>query len=138
MGSGIAFHSDGRLVIAESGKNRIVTVDSKGEILNVAGTGDPGYRDGDAIGTLNEMKHVHLIAGSQGFEINALDALDLPGPQDTKPPIIDRVQIFTSDWKEIETDRRPIRINRLERLRIVVTAYDRMDGNPERRRLGVY
>jgi DNA-binding beta-propeller fold protein YncE len=34
---------------------------------------------GEPIGTLNPMNHVHLIAGRSGAEMNALDALILPG-----------------------------------------------------------
>lgn len=116
----------------------IFSRDETGKIIDVRVPRGAYFSAGEPIGTLNAMNHVHLIAGRQGNEMNALIALDLPGRKDTTPPVIERVQLFTANGEEIETARRPIRINRLERLRIVVTAYDRMDGNPERRRLGVY
>lgn len=116
----------------------IFSRDETGKIIDVRVPRGAYFSAGEPIGTLNEMNHVHLIAGRQGNEMNALEALDLPGRKDTTPPVIERIQIFTANGEEIETARPPIRINRLERLRIVVTAYDRMDGNPERRRLGVY
>ena len=93
---------------------------------------------GDQLGTLNSQNHVHLIAGSSGQEINALAALRLPGIGDTITPTIERVALFTEDWREIETEPGSDRIRLTDRTRIVARAYDRMDGNSERRRLGVY
>ncbi|PYT01043.1 MAG: hypothetical protein DMF63_05105 [Acidobacteria bacterium] len=88
------------------------------------------FAAGDTIGTLNSMNHVHLIAGRIGREINALAALNLPGISDSTPPVIEDVSIFTDSWEKTS------RLS--DKSRIVVRAYDRMDGNSERRRLGVY
>ena len=93
------------------------------------------FSTGDTIGTLNSMNHVHLIAGRIGEEINALAAIDLPGIADTIPPVIEDVSIFSADWTKLSRDGR---IKLSERSRVVVRAYDRMNGNSERRRLGVY
>ena len=93
------------------------------------------FAAGDVVGTLNAMNHVHLIAGRPGHEINAFAALSLPGVHDSIAPVIEDVSLFTSDWRELEG--RP-RIKLADKTRIVVRAYDRMDGNSERRRLGVY
>lgn len=96
------------------------------------------FNAGDAIGTLNAMNHVHLIAGRQGSEMNALNALTLPNVSDSIAPVIEKVSIFDESWNEIETPNGKSRINLTGKTRVVVRAFDRMDGNPERRKLGVY
>jgi hypothetical protein len=93
------------------------------------------FKRGDLLGTLNAMNHVHLIAGRSGHERNALAALVLPGVGDSIIPVIEKVDLFTADWQKLEgRPRTPLS----DRTRVVVRAYDRMDGNSERRRLGVY
>lgn len=96
------------------------------------------FKAGDPIGTLNPMNHVHLIAGRSGSEMNALDALILPGISDSRPPVIEKVTIYDQKWNLVETVSPASRIKLTEKTRIVVRAYDQMDGNSERRRLGVY
>jgi DNA-binding beta-propeller fold protein YncE len=96
------------------------------------------FRAGEPIGTLNSMNHVHLIAGRSGAEMNAIDALILPGAADNRPPVIDRVSVFDENWREIETAAPAPRIKLVGKTRIVVRAFDQMNGNSERRRLGIY
>ncbi|MFN0141796.1 MAG: hypothetical protein ACKVQW_17110 [Pyrinomonadaceae bacterium] len=96
------------------------------------------FKAGDAIGTLNAMNHVHLIAGRSGSEMNALDALALPNLTDTRPPTIEKVALFDENKREIETRTTASRIRLAGKVRIVARAFDQIDGNPERRRLGVY
>lgn len=91
------------------------------------------FAAGDAIGTLNAFNHVHLIAGESGAEMNALAALRFPGIKDTVAPKIEKVILFDENWREIianETLR--------GKVRIVARAFDQMEGNNSRRRLGVY
>jgi len=96
------------------------------------------FEAGEAIGTLNAMNHVHLIAGRSGAEMNALDALVLPNIADTVAPKIEKVSLFDENWREIETENVRMRINLVGKTRIVVRAFDQMDGNNERRKLSVY
>ena len=96
------------------------------------------FNAGDIIGTLNSLNHVHLIAGPSGDEMNALDALSLPGVGDSIAPVIEETTFFDENWQQLETEKPAERITLTRNTRIVVDAYDRMDGNPERRRLGVY
>lgn len=96
------------------------------------------FKAGEPIGTLNPMNHVHLIAGRSGFEMNALDALILPGISDSRPPVIEKVTLYDQNWNLVETVSPNARIKLREKTRVVVRAYDQMDGNSERRRLGVY
>ncbi len=96
------------------------------------------FEAGEPVGTLNRMNHVHLITGRSGAELNALDAVAFPGLADSKPPIIEKVTLFDENWQEIETGTAKERIKLLGKTRIVVRAYDQMDGNAERRRLSVH
>jgi len=96
------------------------------------------FNAGDPIGTLNALNHVHLIAGRTGAEINALAALDLPGVSDGIAPVIEGVRLFDAEWGEIETGSAAKRNILNGPTRVVVRAYDRVDGNSERRRLGLY
>ena len=68
--------------------------------------------------------------------MNALDALTFPGIGDSIAPVIERVALSGEDWSETKSGEMRIRAG--EKRRIIVEAYDRMDGNAERRRLGVY
>lgn len=96
------------------------------------------FKAGEPIGTLNAMNHVHLIAGRPGCEMNALDALDLPGVSDGIAPVVSEVRLFDEYWAPIETKNTGGRIILSGNARVVVGAYDRMDGNAERRRLAPY
>lgn len=114
------------------------TRDRSGKLVGVRVPRGTKFKAGEPIGTLNPMNHVHLIAGRSGSEMNALDALTLPGISDTRPPVIERVGVFDKNWREIETAAGNSRITVTDQIRLVVRAYDQMDGNPERRRLGIY
>jgi hypothetical protein len=96
------------------------------------------FRAGEPVGTLNAMNHVHLIAGRTGAEMNAIDALTLPGISDSRPPIVESVDVFDENWLKIETAAPDPRIKLAGKTRIVVRAFDQMNGNNARRRLGVY
>ncbi|HJS50487.1 MAG TPA: hypothetical protein VJ781_01185, partial [Pyrinomonadaceae bacterium] len=69
---------------------------------------------------------------------NALAALTLPNVSDTIAPTVEKVSIYDSGWNPIETPSPDSRIKLAGKFRIVVRAFDRMDGNPERRKLGIY
>lgn len=113
--------------------------DASGKLTNVRVPRGAKFQAGEAIGTLNAMNHVHLIAGRSGAEMNALDALTLPDVSDKIAPVIEDVSLFNETWQPLgETSNANARINLNGKTRVVVRAYDRMDGNAERRRLGVF
>ncbi len=112
--------------------------DALGRLSGVRVPRGAKFKAGDAIGTLNSMNHVHLIAGRSGSELNALDALDLPGVADTRPPVFEEMTLWDENWQQLETPKANSRIRLSGKARIVVRAYDQMDGNSDRRRLGVY
>jgi hypothetical protein len=100
------------------------------------------FNAGVPLGTLNNMYHVHLIAGPTGGEMNALAALELPGIKDTVAPTIEKdgVKFFDKDWNEFTQKEKnsALRIPQPALVRIVVEAFDQMDGNAARRKLGAY
>jgi sugar lactone lactonase YvrE len=113
--------------------------DANGKIVGLRVRRGTIFKTSEAIGTLNSMNHVHLIAGRSGSEMNALRALQLPGIADGIAPVIEKVGFFAENWQPLsETNPPGERMNLSGKIRIVAKAYDRMDGNAERRRLGVF
>lgn len=119
-------------------KRFIFSKDESGKLNGVRIPRGSKFIAGEAIGTLNPMNHVHLIAGRSGAEFNAIDALELPGATDKIVPVIEKITLFDENWNEFETQNASTRITVNGKTRIVAKAYDRMDGNAERRRLGVF
>jgi sugar lactone lactonase YvrE len=129
----------------------ILRLDGKGKVFTVRVRRGAQFKAGDAVGTLNNQNHVHLIAGRAGSEFNALAALELPGVRDAVAPVIEKdgVRLFDREGKELGA--RPVAGTEQQHgqansetitvrgdVRIVVRAYDQMDGNAARRRLGLY
>jgi sugar lactone lactonase YvrE len=122
----------------------------EGKLVGVRVRRGAEFKAGEAVGTLNNQNHVHLIAGYSGSEFNALAALPLPGVKDTVAPVIEKdgVRLFDREGRELgersfngaggqqsaTSKSIPVRGD----VRIVVRAYDQMDGNAARRRLGLY
>jgi sugar lactone lactonase YvrE len=120
--------------------------DPKGRVQRVRLRRGTLIEAGDPIGTLNRASHLHLNAGPAGAEINALLVIPLPGFRDTTPPVIERLRITDEAWTPL-LDLSPSRSSRrggsrtLEvegRLRVLVRAYDQVDGTRAHRRLGLY
>lgn len=96
------------------------------------------FKAGEAVGTLNSFNHVHLIAGRTGAEMNALDALILPGISDAVAPRIEKVSLFDENWTPFETEKPNSRITLSGKTRVVLRGFDQMSGNESRRKLGIY
>ena len=92
---------------------------------------------GDPIGTVNRFNHVHLNVGTSGREVNPL-LLRLVGFVDTVPPTIAARGIILFDEAGLPITRTGKALVISGRVRIVADAYDRVDGNVPRRRLGVF
>jgi streptogramin lyase len=119
--------------------------DPEGRVVSVRVRRGERFTAGDALGTLNNQYHVHLVAGPTGGELNALAAIELPGVKDMVAPTIEKdgVQLFDKEWRELRAAARegeksagPVEVS--GDTRIVVRAYDQMNGNAARRRLGLY
>ena len=112
--------------------------DDKGKLKNLRIPRGAKFEAGEPLGTLNSMNHVHLIAGGSGAEMNALDALIFPNIADTIAPTIENVALFDENRNELEPENPEKRIKLNGKIRVVVRAFDRMDGNGGNRKLGVY
>jgi sugar lactone lactonase YvrE len=112
--------------------------DEGGKVVRVRVRRGTHLRVGDALGTINRMYHVHMNLGPPGAEANPL-VLPLAGFSDHVPPTIERdgIQLFDESGKRL-TEKRGGRLLVRGRVRIVVDAYDQVDGNQSRRRLGLY
>jgi sugar lactone lactonase YvrE len=112
--------------------------DERGKLARVRVRRGTRFRAGDALGTVNRMYHVHLNFGPPGNEINPL-TLPLANFSDRVPPTIAREGIMILDaagntLKEKRAGRLVVR----GAVRVVVDAFDQVDGNAARRRLGLY
>ncbi|MBB4133186.1 NHL repeat-containing protein [Xanthomonas sp. 3075] len=113
----------------------VTDVDGKPERMRVLrGT---RFRAGDALGTLNGMAHVHLTAGANGFERNAVQ-LGFVGYADHVAPRIDRVSLLDAAGQPLPITKGVVRVPRAAAVQIVVEAWDQVDRNLPRRRLGLY
>ncbi len=116
--------------------------DPEGQISGVRVRRGTRIAAGEPIGALNRLNHVHLVAGPAGFEFNALAALKLPGLSDGVAPTIENIAIFNQKnemvFDSAKAPKDPAPLSLSGKLRIVVRAYDQVDGNPRYRRLGVY
>nr|WP_212760885.1 NHL repeat-containing protein [Telluria aromaticivorans] len=94
---------------------------------------------GDPIGTINAMAHVHLDYYQGGAVVNPL-TLPFIGFTDTVAPQINSIALFDSSGKRLRAKKRePLRVPRsLGEVNVVVDAYDQVNGNLARRRLGLY
>ena len=96
-------------------------------------------RAGDAIGTINAQAHVHLMVGPPGYQRNAI-GLRFRNFVDTVAPRIDDLALLdASDQPIVEREDGRLRVPRAGGgVQIVVEAWDQVDGNLPRRRLGLH
>lgn len=96
------------------------------------------FRVGDALGTINKMYHVHLNYGPSGAQANPL-LLPFIDFTDRAAPRIERdgIRLFNQSWERLKETRDGRLVVRGD-VNIVVEAYDQVDGNAARRRLGLY
>jgi DNA-binding beta-propeller fold protein YncE len=113
--------------------------DAEGKLTRLRIKRGTRFRTGDALGTINRMYHVHMNFGAPNAETNPLQ-LPLVGFKDSVSPKIERdgVQLFDASSNSRLKDKRDGRLLVRGQIRIVVDAYDQVDGNQARRRLGLY
>lgn len=97
------------------------------------------FHAGDVLGTINPMAHVHLSVGASGYERNAI-ALGFTGYADHQPPRIDGIHLLDTLGQPLEEKEggRLIVPRELSGVQIVAEAWDQVDRNLPRRRLGLY
>lgn len=112
--------------------------DEKGRVIGVRIRRGTRINAGNAIGTLNSLNHVHLIAGPSGNEVNAIMAIELPGLVDTVSPIIESVRIVNADGSAIEPQKPSQSFSVSGKVQVILRAYDQADGNAGYRKLGLF
>ena len=116
----------------------VATLAETGEVTGIRLKRGARFRTGEVMGTVNRFYHAHLNVGWPGEELNPLQ-FRLVGFEDTVPPVIARggVRLVGDDGLMI-TRRERNRLVLQGRVRIVVDAWDQVNGNQRRRRLGLY
>jgi sugar lactone lactonase YvrE len=97
------------------------------------------FEQGETLGTINRMAHVHLDYKPNGGPLNPL-LLPFIDLEDTIAPEINGISVVGADGKPLseKRDGRLVIPQRLKEVQIVVDASDQINGNQKRRRLGVY
>jgi hypothetical protein len=116
----------------------VPTHDETGYLTDVRVKRGAHFGAGETIGSANAFNHVHLNVGWPGEEHNPL-RYGLTQFEDTVPPTITRggVRLFRENGEPI-TQRKSRRLIVDGAVRVVVDAWDQVDGNKPRRRLGLY
>lgn len=94
------------------------------------------FNAGEVIGSINPMAHVHLALGAPGFQRDPL-TLGFTGFVDHVQPRIDSIELFDAAGKRLKRELQGRLLVPRAPLQIVVDAWDQVDDNLERRRLGV-
>lgn len=97
------------------------------------------FQPGDALGSINSQAHVHLAVGPSGYERNAV-RLGFANYADHVAPKIDDIALLDGNNQRLteKVDGR-LRVPRdIGGLQLVVEAWDQVDNNLPRRRLGLY
>jgi hypothetical protein len=112
--------------------------DETGKLSGIRVKRGARFATGEVVGTVNPFNHVHLNVGWPGEEYNPL-LLRLVHFEDTVPPTIRAggVRLF-DEYGEPLKQRVKGRLVVHGRVQIVVDAWDQVDGNEKRRRLGLY
>ncbi len=96
------------------------------------------FKAGDPLGSINAQAHVHLIVGPHGHQHNAI-RLGFRNYADSVPPRIERVMLLDAFDQPIEArERGRVVVPREGGVQIVADAWDQVDHNLPRRRLGLH
>ena len=116
-----------------------ITRDAAGHVTRLRVKRGTRFHVGDPLGTINRMAHVHLELGPPRAKVNAL-LLHFPGFADHVAPHIDGVQLLDATGRRLTETRngRLLVSAAAGPLDIVADAWDQVDANEARRRLGLY
>lgn len=124
-----------QILFADKFKARM---DDAGKIAGVRVRRGTRFKIGDTVGTLNRLYHVHLNFGPWSAVANPLQFpfVDL---KDTIAPTIEPggIEVVNSNGEPFK-QKRSGRLEITGDADILVTCYDRMDGNLSSRKLGIY
>jgi len=113
--------------------------DEKGKPVALRVKRGTRFAVGDTLGSVNRMAHVHLDYRPAGEAVNPL-TLPFVGLRDTVAPQIQRIVLADSQGRPLTAKQqgRLLLARSLGGVQIIVDAFDQMDGNQARRRLGLY
>ena len=113
--------------------------DDSGRLERVRVRRGTRFQPGDALGSINNQAHVHLAVGPSGYERNAV-RLGFANYADHVAPKIDDIAVLDgNDQRLVEKVEGRLRVPREGNgLQLVVEAWDQVDNNLPRRRLGLY
>jgi DNA-binding beta-propeller fold protein YncE len=113
--------------------------DPAGKLVAVRVKRGTRFRVGDPLGTVNRMAHVHLELGSRGGDFNPI-VLRFPGLADHFAPRVAAIQLFDAAGRQLtaRSQGRLVVPRDAGPLSIVADAWDQVDGDAPRRRLGLY
>jgi sugar lactone lactonase YvrE len=114
-------------------------LDDKGKPERIRVRRGTRFEVGEQLGVVNQMAHVHLNLFDRGRVVNPL-ALPFPGLRDTVAPKIQGIALYDANDKRLPSKKgQRLQVPRaLAEVNVVVDAFDQMDGNLARRRLGLY
>lgn len=131
----------GQLIAPDKFKARF---DASGKLTGVRVRRGARFRAGDVLGTLNRLYHVHLNFGPWSAIANPIQ-LPFVDFKDTVAPIIEPngIEVVKSSAAANQPDepfieKRDGRLVVSGDVKILVAAYDRVDGNMASRKLGLY
>ena len=113
--------------------------DEAGQLDRVRVRRGTRFQPGDALGSINNQAHVHLAIGPSGYERNAV-RLGFSNYADHVAPKIDDIALLDSNNQRLidKVDGRLQVPRDGGGLQLVVEAWDQVDNNLPRRRLGLY
>jgi streptogramin lyase len=116
-----------------------ITHDVEGRVTRVRVKRGAHFKVGDPLGAVNRMAHVHLELGPPRGKINAL-FLKFPGFGDHVAPHIEDIYLLDGTGLRLTEKQNgrlvvPVKAGPFS---IVADAWDQVDGNAPRRRLGLY
>jgi DNA-binding beta-propeller fold protein YncE len=113
-------------------------VDETGKLVAIRVRRGARFKVGDFVGTLNQLYHVHLNLGPPAAQANPIQ-FPFPNFKDTLAPHIepDGIEVIGADGKPMR-EKRAGRLVVAGDVKLLVTAYDRVEGNAAGRKLGLY
>ena len=114
----------------------LAVLDDAGKLARIRVRRGTRFAAGDVLGTINPMAHVHLALGA-GYPLNPL-ALGFKGFRDRVAPVVAAIEIHGTDGKRLLRKAKGRLLVPRGELELVVDAWDHVDDNLPRRRLGLY
>ena len=111
--------------------------DEAGKLVRMRVRRGARFAVGDVLGSINQMAHVHLWMGVSGYGLNPL-MLGLRDFRDTVAPSIGTIEIRDANDQRLAQRQGGRLLLPRGDLSLVVDAWDQVDGNLPRRRLGLY